>query len=225
MSDAPLKEPLPNPNSSIQPDMSEMLDPAAARLAEMQAIQFHGYDALTRVLAGTGSTLEADDLATLEAAQALLEGGGTQDALRAGTDDYEVGLAHMVPTLGPDDLAALTSALNDLTYLTTHLRTGDALPALPEGDTDAGGGLAPVNVDVPQVTQSGDMLNCTMGNWTGEPTSYAYQWQLDGNQVGTSDPDYSVQGGDAGKTAVCVVTATNAAGSTTAPPSQGVMIN
>ena len=81
---------------------------------------------------------------------------------------------------------------------------------------------APVNVDVPHVQQQDGTLTCTMGNWEGEPTSYAYQWQRDGEDVGDGSPEYVLVDGDAGKSFVCVVTATNAAGSTTAPPSVAV---
>jgi hypothetical protein len=84
---------------------------------------------------------------------------------------------------------------------------------------------APTNVDVPAVTQNGTTLNCTMGNWTGEPTAYAYQWQIDGTNVGTDSPNYTVRDADVGNTATCVVTATNAAGSGTAPPSNGLVIS
>ena len=45
---------------------------------------------------------------------------------------------------------------------------------------DAGALAAPRNVDVPLVTGDGTVgatLNCTMGNWDGEPTGYAYSWQ------------------------------------------------
>jgi hypothetical protein len=82
----------------------------------------------------------------------------------------------------------------------------------------------PVNTTVPHVSQTGNVLNCTMGNWTGEPTAYAYQWQIDGVDVGTDSLDYTATAGDVGKTATCVVTATNAAGSTAAPPSVGVVV-
>ena len=42
----------------------------------------------------------------------------------------------------------------------------------PEGGNGGDGGRrAPVNIDVPFVDQSGSELRCTMGNWTGEPTS------------------------------------------------------
>jgi hypothetical protein len=98
------------------------------------------------------------------------------------------------------------------------------------GVTDGGDGggppatEAPVNVDVPVVTQEDVLLNCTMGNWSGEPTSYAYQWQIDGADAGTGESTYVTTADDVGKTATCVVTATNAAGSTAAPPSVGVIV-
>ncbi len=83
----------------------------------------------------------------------------------------------------------------------------------------------PVNVDVPYVSQAGNVLNCTMGNWEGEPSAYAYQWQLDGADVGTNAADYAVTAADVGRTATCLVTATNALGSTQAPiRSNGVVV-
>ncbi len=91
-----------------------------------------------------------------------------------------------------------------------------------------GGGVsampaAPVNRDVPYVSQDGETLHCTMGNWTGEPTSYAYAWQ---DVAGpTSDTDsYTIVADDTGHVITCVVTATNDVGSTEAPPSNGVTI-
>jgi hypothetical protein len=93
-----------------------------------------------------------------------------------------------------------------------------------EGGDGAPATDPPVNVDVPHVTQAGDTLNCTMGNWQNTPTGYAYQWKLDGADVGTDAANHTVNAGDAGKTATCVVTATNAIGSTAAPPSVGVVV-
>jgi hypothetical protein len=83
---------------------------------------------------------------------------------------------------------------------------------------------APVNVDVPHVSQAGDVLTCTMGNWIGSPTGYAYAWQGDGAPIGTDANAYTVTPGDAGTTIACVVTATNANGATAAPASNGVAI-
>jgi hypothetical protein len=102
-----------------------------------------------------------------------------------------------------------------------------------EIDAPEGGGpdpaptAPPVNVDVPEVSQSGDTLNCTMGNWEGmqaEPHSYAYAWQLDGTDIPGSGATLPVVAADAGSTATCIVTATNAIGSTAAPPSNGVVV-
>jgi hypothetical protein len=83
---------------------------------------------------------------------------------------------------------------------------------------------APVNVDVPHVSQAGAVLTCTMGNWLGAPTAYAYQWRGDAADIGAGGDTYTVTPGDAGTTITCVVTATNANGSTAAPPSNGIAI-
>jgi hypothetical protein len=82
----------------------------------------------------------------------------------------------------------------------------------------------PVVVDVPFVSQSDGVVNCTMGNWRGEPTSYAYAWQKDGVAIsGATSATYTVTADDAGHGLACVVTATNALGSTVAPASNAVV--
>jgi hypothetical protein len=102
-----------------------------------------------------------------------------------------------------------------------HITDTDPPPVHP--DTVAG---PPSVVDVPYAEQStdGTQLTCTTGNWTGVPTSYAYQWQLDGDNRGDNTATYVVGSGDVGKSAVCIVTATNALGATDAPPSNAVTI-
>ena len=82
----------------------------------------------------------------------------------------------------------------------------------------------PVVVDVPAVSLTGATASCTMGNWTGEPTSYAYAWHNDGVDNGATDATYTVQPEDSGHSLACVVTATNALGSTVAPMSNSVAI-
>jgi hypothetical protein len=83
----------------------------------------------------------------------------------------------------------------------------------------------PVNRDVPYASQSGMTLDCTMGNWDNEPTSYAYEWSVDGAKTSSgSQSTLAVTADDAGRTATCVVTATNAIGSTEAPASNPVII-
>ena len=78
---------------------------------------------------------------------------------------------------------------------------------------------APVNTVAPDVTgltYVGDVLTTTDGTWTGSPTSYAYQWKRGANDVGTNANTYTLVNADAGLNITCVVTATNASGSTPA---------
>jgi hypothetical protein len=89
------------------------------------------------------------------------------------------------------------------------VRARDAEASAPAGP--------PVNRDLPYAGQTGTTLNCTMGNWENEPTSYAYQWQRDGaNVTGGTAADYTVVPADDGTVMACVLTATNALGSATA---------
>lgn len=90
----------------------------------------------------------------------------------------------------------------------------------------------PVNVDVPYASgigSVGSVLNCTMGNWEGmkgEVATYAYRWMNDGNPaLNGSQANYVVVDGDRGHSLTCVVTATNASGSTAAPPSNAIAIS
>lgn len=92
--------------------------------------------------------------------------------------------------------------------------TGEAPPAAS----------APVNTAVPAVTQAADVLTCTTGTWDHEPTGYGYAWTLDAAPVGTDSATHTVTSADAGKSAVCTVTATNATGSTAAPPSVAAVV-
>jgi hypothetical protein len=106
--------------------------------------------------------------------------------------------------------------------------TADEAAALIEQGVAVAGDAttaAPINVDVPHVSQAADVLTCTMGNWVGAPTAYAWQWQRDGVDVGDGTDTYTVTVDDAGTTLACIVTATNANGSTAAPVSNGVAID
>ena len=88
---------------------------------------------------------------------------------------------------------------------------------------------APTCRNVPAVTPFGPaavdtILECTMGEWNYEPTSYAYAWRSDGAAVGTDLNTYTVADTDTGKSIDCVVTATNDGGSTTAPASNAIPV-
>jgi hypothetical protein len=87
---------------------------------------------------------------------------------------------------------------------------------------------APTVVDVPYVDgvgAVGEELTCTMGNWTGEPTDYDGKWKRDGNEDIGTGASYTVRPADAGGEITCVVTATNAAGATEAPPSNAISVD
>jgi hypothetical protein len=96
---------------------------------------------------------------------------------------------------------------------------------IDDGFAVEGGGVddPPVNLHEPHAVQEGDQLTCTMGEWAGEPSGYAYQWQADGVDIATGTP-YPLTVADVGKTFTCLVTATNDAGSTAAPPSNEVVV-
>ena len=83
----------------------------------------------------------------------------------------------------------------------------------------------PVVVDVPAITgtgEVGEVLTCTMGNWSGVPTGYTYDWDAMGAE--TSSATFTVDVLDAGGSISCVVTATNSYGSTEAPPSNVIAV-
>ena len=78
---------------------------------------------------------------------------------------------------------------------------------------------APVNTVLPVVSGStfvGDLLTTTDGTWTGTPTSFSYQWKRGATNIGTNANTYTLVSADAGTNITCVVTATNATGSTPA---------
>jgi hypothetical protein len=92
---------------------------------------------------------------------------------------------------------------------------------------DPGPLAPPRNVEVPQVSGAGTVgatLTCTEGIWDGEPTSYAFQWKRGATDIAGTGNTYVVVAADAGTSISCVVTATNDAGSTVAPPSNAVAI-
>ena len=78
---------------------------------------------------------------------------------------------------------------------------------------------APVNTVLPVVSGGsyiGDLLTTTDGTWTGTPTSFSYQWKRGVTNIGTNANTYTLVSADANTNITCVVTATNATGSTPA---------
>ena len=79
--------------------------------------------------------------------------------------------------------------------------------------------VAPTNTTPPSITGTlavGAALVCTSGVWTGGPT-YKYAWDRNGSAIsGAVTAAYTVQAADEGDALTCVVTASNAAGATSA---------
>ena len=86
----------------------------------------------------------------------------------------------------------------------------------------------PSVIDAPFVSQTGagvgSVLNCTLGNWNGEPTSRTYQWKRGATVVGTSSPSYTVTAPDIGQLFTCTMVATNGVGASAPVVSNSVTV-
>lgn len=81
-------------------------------------------------------------------------------------------------------------------------------------------GSVPANTVAPSISGAasvGSTLTVANGTWTGPPSSYTYQWKLNGTNIGgATAATYVVQSGDLGGTLTCAVTGVNGWGSATA---------
>lgn len=93
-----------------------------------------------------------------------------------------------------------------------------ALALLLAGSSSAWAASAPtpVNTSVPLLTGTpalGQTLSCSLGSWSGNPSSFSYAWLRDGFPIaGQTGSAYSVQSVDQGHLISCSVTAANAGG-------------
>ena len=102
---------------------------------------------------------------------------------------------------------------------TNAIGWGSVYAVSSAGRTDIIGATAPVNTVAPEVSgipYVGELLTTTGGTWTGTPTSFSYQWKRGVTNIGTNANTYTLVSADAGLNITCVVTATNATGSTPA---------
>ena len=133
--------------------------------------------------------------------------GATASSYTAGVDDLASNLAVVVTASNAQGSASATSA--------------ETQPIL---------GILPTNTVLPSISgllQDGGLLSVATGSWSGsQPISYAIQWQIC-NALGEACKDLTRATGaslqldpsEIGKTLAAVVTATNAAGSTSATSS------
>jgi hypothetical protein len=98
-------------------------------------------------------------------------------------------------------------------------------PASPGGPAGPGpgpgappvGGTKPANTKAPRVTRSGSRLVCNPGRWTGATGGYAYRWLVNGKaKRGATGRKLAATRSLRGRKLACSVTASNAAGATTA---------
>jgi hypothetical protein len=191
----------------------EELAQMAANSIGAQVILDYNSDAALGARGGRGGTIEENTMAR----DAHLVALGLDPNAPSG------------PPTVPDPEGAVRAAgapvgrATRISSLAAGIITGDPAPVTPP-PPEGGGSAVPVNTTLPAVTQAADTLTCTMGEWTGEPTTYSYQWKVDGTVVGTDAATHTVTSADAGKAASCIVTATNAMGSTAAPPSADLVV-
>ena len=127
------------------------------------------------------------------------------------------------------------------TYMLAAADAGSTLRVIVTATNAAGSSTAtstqtpvvtgpPVNTVLPAITGStvvGQTLTASNGSWTGNPTGYSRQWQrCDSTGANCTDigaatgSTYTLAAADAGSTLRVIVTATNAAGSSTATSTQ-----
>ena len=210
------------PRSSTERTPEELAQLAASSIGAQVILDYNGHGSLG-ARGGAGGTIEENSAAR----DAHLISIGLDPQAPSGPptgEPWEPPVQVARQATGP----AATGKATRVSSLAAGIITDvDDLPTPPPGGGNGGnpgGATAPVNRDVPYVEQQGATLNCTMGNWEGEPTTYGYQWTVGGTVVGTDAAEYTVQASDVGKTATCIVTATNSGGSTAAPPSNEVTI-
>ena len=146
-----------------------------------------------------------------------------------GSDSTTHAFSQQTPVAALQVLPANNRFVNDLNLLINRGHAGglNSNQMLGAIDDVAAVAHAPVSVDTPYVSgaaANGSVLSCTQGTWTGNPTSKAYQWKSAAANVGTNAATYTTVAGDVGKVVTCVVTATNATGNGTAPPSNGITV-
>jgi hypothetical protein len=116
----------------------------------------------------------------------------------------------------------LTEADAGATIIVQETATNGEAASDPVGSSATAPILArPAITSPPTVTGTpsvGQTLNCSPGSWSNSPTEYAYVWRRDFSEPisGVTGNSYVIAASDVGHDISCGITATNAAGSTSA---------
>jgi hypothetical protein len=218
-----------------------MSDPAPVPLTPSEYQRFNELLAKSQIAPGL-TTDEYEELTALHEKATAYASGWSADPEAAFTQSFSAlqALTNAVRTIAA--LTPVGHAIDGVLKQTDAalLASGRAvtepepvpeLPPAPTAPGTPGNGSAatapPSNRDVPYVSGTGvvgSALNCTMGNWEGTPSAYSYRWRANGTVIAQDGANYTVQANDQGRSIDCEVTATNAMGSATAPPSNAVYV-
>ncbi|BEP12591.1 hypothetical protein acdb102_09020 [Acidothermaceae bacterium B102] len=103
----------------------------------------------------------------------------------------------------------------DLLYLSSP--SAVTPPTLPQPTPPKGLPALTAPPTIAGTATVGQSVSCSTGTWTGSPTSFVYQWQLDTQVlVGETSSSHAITAADVGHFLTCTVTATGAGGSTSA---------
>lgn len=114
-----------------------------------------------------------------------------------------------------------TTANADTIFLRSTA-TNSVKTASADSNTATVVALAPANTVAPAITPTnpdttGTTMTVSNGTWTGSPSGYTYQWKRSGTNIAAATNNtYSLAAADNATNLTCVVTATNANGSTPA---------
>jgi hypothetical protein len=118
-----------------------------------------------------------------------------------------------------DDATYVLAAADTGTAATCRVTASNGGGSTTATTAAAGSGAPPSNTVAPEITGTPHLhetLSCSDGTWNGAPTSFAYQWLRDGEEiVEATDPTFDIGVGNGGHRLTCQVTTENAAGSAT----------
>ena len=130
------------------------------------------------------------------------------------------------PLSGGTATVNVTNGTNGVSVLiasATGLASGSSAPYAVSASADAMSLTSPSNTLVPLIngvsssSKPGATASCYPGTWSNASGPYTYSWYRDGALIsGATSTSYTLQAADTGLGLVCKVTASNAAGSTTA---------